>query len=260
MLNSLPNFSAGRSFPSEVTMEKLNALSKAAGRGIAGVSGNIRMTAGPNGMTLHVPPPLNPNRSAVAYGTSSTGLPGPFPLASLTSDVDVTNAAASVLVSVTTNAIAFVFEGTYLATYHGTVALDIAGADHTPTVVEATAEFKAGGTALPGSSSVYSAAQILNLTDFVKTTGGAVDITVTDGGSGGYDVTDNLEAIAAYTAAATVKGTLSGTALFQVVNESGTLKIRFGGVNYTNSLTVDGGVSGGDADALTCAVSIFKIF
>ena len=164
----LPTFSQGRNFVQEVTMEKLNALAKAAGRGVAGVSGNIRMTAGPNGMTLYVPPPLNPNRSAVVYGTSSSGLPGPFPLASLTSDVDTTTASASVLVSVAANAIAFAFEGTYLVTYHGTVEIDIGGStDHTPSVIEATAQFKAGGTALAGSASVFSAAQIPNLSDFI---------------------------------------------------------------------------------------------
>jgi len=277
MLNSLPSFSTGRSFPAEVTMEKLNALSKAAGRGVAAVNGNIRMTDGPQGLTLYVPPPVNPNRASVVYGTSSTGLPGSFPLATLTSDVDTTNAAYSVLVSVAGNAIAFRFEGTYLVHYHGTVALDIGGSnDHTPGVVEATAELKAGGTALPGSSSVYSAAQIVNLSDFIYSDDGlAPDITVDVGGATGtadtlgivtldnpqvIDATDNLDKIADYSITATVKGTLSGTALFEVINDAGTLKIRAGGVNYTNSLIVDGGVTGGDADALTCAVSIFKIF
>lgn len=190
------------------------------------VGGTIKRN--PDGVDLVIAQTSYPGRAYAAYGAASTSVTtgATCSLTALVQDHDETKATNMEICTLASNQITFTKPGQYLVTYHASFELDIGGATtHVPAVTNVTSYLRADGNTLAGTTHYASAAQVLNLSDFVKTDGGEPSFEIYED-----TIIDNLESIADYTPAFSVRATTSGTTLVKVVlNSSGELKIRVPG-------------------------------
>lgn len=151
------------------------------------VGGTLKQST--DGVDIVIAQTSYPGRAYAAYGSASTSVTtgATCSLTALVQDHDATTATNMELCTLASNQITFTKPGQYLVTYHASFELDIGGATtHVPAVTTVTSYLRASGNTLAGTTHYASAAQVPNLSGFLKADGAdQPEIQVALGGATG---------------------------------------------------------------------------